>query len=933
MPHIRGSRAYRDLHVLFIIIVMSLSACAPLFQVAASSEEASIRGELVSLSWDLYVNAWRLDEFLASASVTGTLDVLVIFVYFTDVYPSVGLDTLTARLSDATRYYSEVSYGQAYLVWWSYNWSDPWLQLPNTMDYYGAPSGSSPDGRQLEFIQDSLAAADPFVDYTRFKYVLIVHAGGDEAMTGDPNDIWSFAVWGGTWSTDDGTVQLDIAVVSESDPLGVIVHELGHNVFRWPDLYDYSYTKEFVGHWGLMAAGSWNGPWGSPGSSPAHPISWCRLKAGWISTGGLMEVGFGELLEVNLTVLEDPSGVKAVKIPLDQQHYYLIEARARRGFDSYLPGEGVLILYVDETLGSGEGIVRVIDSTPGDGDVDDGQWLPGMLYSDDANDLRVYIVSGGGDYYTLRIEYGLGAPPKPEISVRPGSAPPGVYVEVSGEGFSPSASVNVYLGNELVASGIADSAGSFKTTFRVPSGTAPGDYIVRAVDEYGLEATVNFTVTQASATISPATASPGDTVELTASGLGAGVRYLVLLDSMLLGMMDSGAGGELVYRFTLPPLSSGDHNVCLVHPGNWSYSDWVSVVCAQLTVVDGIVYESLLDARLAELRSYVDAQLSLLSSSVEDLSRELRLINETLSSNLSALELRVDELDESIAAIWGSLESINSSLTALMDYVNQLEGIVLVINATLSSVELEIDAINATLQAINGSLGSVNETLALIQDRIDKLNKTVFAVSIMLEMVKSELEDRIDMLEYKLTDLSTRLSNLGYSIAALKKSLEKQIEDLSSKLEALEGNLSSTTFLVNQIIFNINVLYGRLASLEDRASAIEDRIAELADTLASINKALGSMDDRITGLEADISEVRDSTGTMYHEIQELRSSMNSLEGNITELKGRITLEEERYRNLTSRITELEAQVEQARLLAVVLGIALAAVAVAAIRRH
>ena len=141
--------------------------------------------------------------------------------------------------------------------------------------------------------------------------------------------------------------------------------------------------------------------------------------------------------------------------------------------------------------------------------------------------------------------------------------------------------------------------------------------------------------------------------------------------------------------------------MCLVYLGNWSYSDWVSVACAQLTVVDGFVSESLLDARLAELRSYVDAQLSLLSSSIEDLSRELRLVNETLYSNLSALGFRVDELNEFIAAMWESLESISLSLEALVDYVSQLEGLVLVINATLSSVELEIESINATLQALN----------------------------------------------------------------------------------------------------------------------------------------------------------------------------------------------------------------------------------------
>jgi len=125
----------------------------------------------------------------------------------------------------------------------------------------------------------------------------------------------------------------------EDGKTGVFCHELAH-VFGIPDLYDYDLDSAGTGNWDLMAAGSWN----NDGNTPAHPVAWCKAKLGWMTPEVIGEP------QRKITLRPSNQFPDAYKLPIDgdSRQYFLIENRKRTGFDRYIPGEGLIILHVDE---------------------------------------------------------------------------------------------------------------------------------------------------------------------------------------------------------------------------------------------------------------------------------------------------------------------------------------------------------------------------------------------------------------------------------------------------------------------------------------------------------------------------------------------------------------------------------------------------------
>ncbi|MHA1277303.1 MAG: M6 family metalloprotease domain-containing protein [Candidatus Helarchaeota archaeon] len=277
-------------------------------------------------------------------------------------------------------YYKENSYNKFTIA----GTVTDWLMLPQTMVYYGAET------HFYQYTIDALYTANPVVDYSVYDHVVIIHAGDDEAHSSDPNDIWSACYRpssGYQVGPLDGIYINHICTASELEGVGCLCHEFGH-MLDLPDLYDTTEPKDhYVDHWGLMASGSWNGP-SNDGTSPAHMMAWCKIQLGWLSSQNI-EV-FENTYSINGVYL-DPSELPSskeqiIKFEIDVNHYYLVESRLRLGFDSYLPDEGIIVTYIDETLGSGQGIVRIQDSRPSTASMDDGE----------------YTVSSGSEYAVFR---------------------------------------------------------------------------------------------------------------------------------------------------------------------------------------------------------------------------------------------------------------------------------------------------------------------------------------------------------------------------------------------------------------------------------------------------------------------------------------------------------------------------------------------------
>jgi immune inhibitor A len=146
---------------------------------------------------------------------------------------------------------------------------------------------------------------------------------------------------GGAFNAD-GTSIFAYLTVPEDSRIGVCAHELGHLLFGWPDLYDTDSSSEGLGNWCLMAGGSWN----SNGDVPAHPSAWCKVNQGWASVQTHTANGVVSIADVKTSHTVH----RLWKDGAPGNEYFLLENRQRTGFDTHLPGDGLLVYHVDEAI-------------------------------------------------------------------------------------------------------------------------------------------------------------------------------------------------------------------------------------------------------------------------------------------------------------------------------------------------------------------------------------------------------------------------------------------------------------------------------------------------------------------------------------------------------------------------------------------------------
>lgn len=262
------------------------------------------------------------------------------------------------------QYFTEVSYSN--LV--ANVTVSPVYSLANPMCYYRNEVDSSLERLAIDAVAQAQAAS---VDFSQYGAVVIVHAGAGEETdyaNDSARDIWSlyystscidtnpaigcqplpslkngepfneFIVMPQTGSQDDIVV----------DPLGVYVHEFGH----WlglPDLYPTNFNSwDGPGKWSLMADGIYlKGADNIAGSSPSHPDAWCKTYLRWV-TPQLISTD-----NVSSTLLPVETNQQIIKVPASttaQFQYFLLENRQQTGFDSGLPGSGLLVWLIDEAV-------------------------------------------------------------------------------------------------------------------------------------------------------------------------------------------------------------------------------------------------------------------------------------------------------------------------------------------------------------------------------------------------------------------------------------------------------------------------------------------------------------------------------------------------------------------------------------------------------
>uniref|UniRef100_A0A7C3RE12 M6 family metalloprotease domain-containing protein n=1 Tax=Archaeoglobus fulgidus TaxID=2234 RepID=A0A7C3RE12_ARCFL len=321
------------------------------------------------------------------APVEGTIKVPVILIDFPDetaTYSTTDFENLLFNKSNPVSmwaYYNEVSYNKLDVT----GTVSGWYRSKNSSCYYGYQNGHL---RAAELVKEAVQKADPYINFSHFDSngdgyvdaVIVVHAGEGAEASGNYCDIWShkwdLRVIGG-YVTDDG---VEIAVYTiqpeklygELVTIGVFCHEFGH-VLGLPDLYDRDKSSAGVGVWDLMSFGNWNGI-KRPGDSPAHLSAWCKWYLGWVNPVLITDrahviIPNVEQNPVVYQLLPNPNGPWDWYLyPGGVGEYFLVENRYKIGFDAALPGEGLLIWHIDESMTSNDDEThKLVDLEEADG--------------------------------------------------------------------------------------------------------------------------------------------------------------------------------------------------------------------------------------------------------------------------------------------------------------------------------------------------------------------------------------------------------------------------------------------------------------------------------------------------------------------------------------------------------------------------------------
>ncbi len=232
---------------------------------------------------------------------------------------------------------------------------------------------------------DALALVDPTVDFQQFDTdndghvdgAFIIHAGPGAEDTGDTNHCWSHAIPWLNYMTNDGVVIDGATNVPEFNLvtpaldttlccIGVMCHELGH-IVGLPDLYDGSRDTWGVGYWSLMGYGAWgaggNTPW-----SPSHADAWCKAQVNWVTPTNISTNTY------NLPILDAETYPVAYRVWRDgvvSDTFFIIENRQKKGFDTPLPGSGLLIWHFDPRFSAYHNRVD-LEEADGCDDLDNG---------------------------------------------------------------------------------------------------------------------------------------------------------------------------------------------------------------------------------------------------------------------------------------------------------------------------------------------------------------------------------------------------------------------------------------------------------------------------------------------------------------------------------------------------------------------------------
>lgn len=236
------------------------------------------------------------------------------------------------------------------------------VTVSQNMSYYGKNDWQGNDQHPDEMVQEACKLADAQgIDFSQYDsdgdgkvdWVVILYAGKGEADGGGTNTIWphqyELSYTGMSFKLDGKTVdhycclnELD-GTTNQRCGIGTFCHEFSH-VMGLPDFYATAEgaTHRTLVNWDIMDYG----PYNNNGNTPPNYSAYERWFMGWMEPRQMTapeNVTLRVLHEYREAILLCEGDHNLDGLNPYPRTFFLLESRTLKGWDRYLPGQGMMI--------------------------------------------------------------------------------------------------------------------------------------------------------------------------------------------------------------------------------------------------------------------------------------------------------------------------------------------------------------------------------------------------------------------------------------------------------------------------------------------------------------------------------------------------------------------------------------------------------------
>ena len=226
------------------------------------------------------------------------------------------------------------------------------VPLKNPRSYYGGNDNWGNDLRPEEMVTEAAEYLKNKIDFSKYDFdndgyvdnIFVIYAGQGEASYGPAASVWPHSYnlsYTGTTPAYNGKKLDSYTCTNEweqnnPDGIGTFCHEFSHTM-GLPDLYPTSYSNSVSpGEWSVLDYG----PYNNDGRTPPNYSIFERNAMGWMEPTLLNDAA-------TITLEEITTNQGCIIQTTKNTEFFLIENRQQTGWDTYVPGHGMLIWHID----------------------------------------------------------------------------------------------------------------------------------------------------------------------------------------------------------------------------------------------------------------------------------------------------------------------------------------------------------------------------------------------------------------------------------------------------------------------------------------------------------------------------------------------------------------------------------------------------------